>query len=39
MRRDLYLKGGFDEDCFMYSDDTDLSYEFLKEAEKSNYYF
>ncbi|MDD2673422.1 MAG: glycosyltransferase family 2 protein [Flavobacterium sp.] len=39
MRRDLYLEvGGFDEDCFMYSDDVDLSYRVLKEG-KSNYYF
>ncbi|MFV8366111.1 glycosyltransferase family 2 protein [Flavobacterium sp. XS1P27] len=39
MRRDLYLEvGGFDEDCFMYSDDIDLSYRVLKEG-KSNYYF
>ena len=39
MRRDLYLEvGGFDEDCFMYSDDIDLSYRVLKEG-KFNYYF
>jgi GT2 family glycosyltransferase len=39
MKRDLYLAvGGFDEDCFMYSDDIDLSYRVLKEG-KSNYYF
>ena len=39
MKRDLYHKlGGFDEDCFMYSDDIDLSYRVLKEG-KSNYYF
>ena len=39
MRRDLYLEvGGFDEDCFMYSDDIDLSYRVLKEG-KANYYF
>ncbi len=30
--------GGFDEDCFMYSDDIDLSYMILKTG-KSNYYF
>ncbi|HOZ76264.1 MAG TPA: glycosyltransferase family 2 protein [Flavobacterium sp.] len=30
--------GGFDEDCFMYSDDIDLSYMVLKTG-KSNYYF
>lgn len=39
MKRDLYLEvGGFDEDCFMYSDDIDLSYMVLKSG-KSNYYF
>lgn len=39
MKRELYLKvGGFDENCFMYSDDIDLSYLVLK-AGKSNYYF
>jgi GT2 family glycosyltransferase len=39
MKRDLYLEvGGFDEDCFMYSDDIDLSYRVLNEG-KSNYYF
>jgi GT2 family glycosyltransferase len=39
MQRDLYLEvGGFDEDCFMYSDDIDLSYMVLKKG-KSNYYF
>ena len=39
MKRDLYLEvGGFDEDCFMYSDDIDLSYGVLKKG-KSNYYF
>jgi GT2 family glycosyltransferase len=39
MKRDLYTKiGGFDENCFMYSDDIDLSYMVLK-SEKSNYYF
>ncbi len=39
MKRDLYLEvGGFDEDCFMYSDDIDLSYQILKKG-KSNYYF
>lgn len=30
--------GGFDEDCFMYSDDIDLSYMVLKNG-KSNYYY
>jgi GT2 family glycosyltransferase len=39
MKRDLYNEiGGFDENCFMYSDDIDLSYRVLKEG-KSNYYF
>jgi GT2 family glycosyltransferase len=39
MKRDLYLEvGGFDENCFMYSDDIDLSYQMLKKG-KSNYYF
>lgn len=39
MKRELYLQvGGFDENCFMYSDDIDLSYLVLKSG-KSNYYF
>jgi GT2 family glycosyltransferase len=39
MKLDLYTKiGGFDEKCFMYSDDIDLSYMALKEGKK-NYYF
>jgi GT2 family glycosyltransferase len=39
MKRELYLEiGGFDENCFMYSDDIDLSYMALKKG-KSNYYF
>lgn len=39
MKRELYLEiGGFDENCFMYSDDIDLSYMALKK-EKSNYYY
>lgn len=39
MKRDLYTElGGFDENCFMYSDDIDLSYRVLKE-NKINYYF
>lgn len=39
MERQLYLEvGGFDEDCFMYSDDIDLSYMVLKTG-KINYYF
>jgi len=39
MRRKLYKEiGGFDENCFMYSDDIDLSYMVLQKG-KSNYYF
>ena len=39
MKKELYLEvGGFDENCFMYSDDIDLSYMVLKTG-KSNYYF
>lgn len=39
MQRELYNKiWGFDENCFMYSDDIDLSYRVLQEG-KSNYYF
>ncbi|WP_396210053.1 glycosyltransferase family 2 protein [Flavobacterium sp.] len=39
MPRILYLEvGGFDEDCFMYSDDIDLSYT-IEKSGKSNYYF
>jgi GT2 family glycosyltransferase len=39
MKRDLYLEvGGFDEKCFMYSDDIDLSY-MVKKSGKQNYYF
>ena len=39
MKRDLYNEiGGFDENCFMYSDDIDLSYMALKSG-KSNFYF
>ena len=39
MKRQTYLDaGGFDENCFMYSDDIDLSYSVLKSG-KSNYYF
>lgn len=38
MKRDLYLKiGGFDEACFMYSDDIDLSYRVLQEGYKNRY--
>lgn len=39
MKRRLYTEiGGFDEKCFMYSDDIDLSYMALQKG-KSNYYF
>jgi GT2 family glycosyltransferase len=39
MERDLYNEiGGFDENCFMYSDDIDLSFMALKSG-KNNYYF
>lgn len=39
MKREVYLEvGGFDEDCFMYSDDIDLSYMVLKKGLR-NYYF
>ena len=39
MKRKLYLEvGGFDENCFMYSDDIDLSYMVLQKG-KANYYF
>ncbi len=39
MKRELYIKvGGFDENCFMYSDDIDLSYLVMKTG-KSNYYY
>lgn len=39
LKRDLYNEiGGFDENCFMYSDDIDLSYMALKKG-KTNYYF
>ena len=39
MERELYLNvGGFDEGCFMYSDDVDLSYTVLQKG-RSNYYF
>ena len=39
MKRELYNEiGGFDENCFMYSDDIDLSYMALKKG-KYNYYF
>ena len=39
MKRELYNEiGGFDENCFMYSDDIDLSYSALEKG-KTNYYF
>ena len=39
LKRDLFNQvGGFDENCFMYSDDIDLSYMVLKSG-KENYYF
>lgn len=39
MKRELYTElGGFDENCFMYSDDIDLSYMALQRG-KINYYF
>jgi len=39
MQRELYIEiGGFDENCFMYSDDIDLSFRVLQKG-KSNYYF
>lgn len=39
MKRQDYLEvGGFDEDCFMYSDDIDLSYSILKKGKKNHYF-
>lgn len=39
LEKDLYQKlNGFDENCFMYADDIDLSYRALL-LKKSNYYF
>jgi len=39
MKRSLYLEvDGFDENCFMYSDDIDLSY-MVKKSGRENYYF
>jgi len=39
MKKKTYQEvGGFDENCFMYSDDIDLSYMVLKTG-KQNYYF
>ena len=39
MKREFYNEiGGFDENCFMYADDIDLSYRALL-LQKQNYYF
>jgi len=39
LKREFYLElEGFDENCFMYADDIDLSYRSLQQ-KKSNYYF
>lgn len=39
IQQDLYLElNGFDEDCFMYADDIDLSYRALQK-QKVNFYF
>lgn len=39
MKSSLYLEvGGFDEDCFMYSDDFDLSYSITKKGLLNYYY-
>lgn len=39
LKKELYEAiGGFDENCFMYSDDIDLSYMVLQKG-KSNYFF
>jgi GT2 family glycosyltransferase len=39
LKKELYDEvGGFDEDCFMYSDDIDLSYRMLQKG-KTNYYY
>lgn len=39
MKHELYLEvGGFDEGCFMYSDDIDLSY-MVQQTGRTNYYF
>ena len=38
LKKELYIEiGGFDEGCFMYSDDIDLSYSILKKGY-NNYY-
>lgn len=39
MKKELYEEiGGFDENCFMYSDDIDLSY-MVRKKKKKNFYF
>jgi len=39
LEKAIYTKvGGFDEACFMYSDDIDLSYMVLKEGRQNFYY-
>lgn len=39
LKKELYQEvGGFDENCFMYSDDIDLSYMVLQKG-KTNFYF
>jgi GT2 family glycosyltransferase len=39
LKKEVYQEvGGFDEECFMYSDDIDMSYTVLQK-EKHNYYF
>lgn len=39
MKRNLYIEvGGFDEDCFMYSDDIDLNYMVLQKGYYNYYY-
>ena len=39
MKRNFYNEiGGFDENCFMYSDDVDLSYMSIKKG-KNNFYY
>lgn len=39
LSRELYLEvGGFDENCFMYADDIDLSYQ-IGQKGKDNFYF
>lgn len=39
MKRGLYIDiGGFDENCFMYSDDIDLSYTVLQNGYQNQYF-